>query len=74
LAELITVDCPDAKLSGFTVDGTFAQYVVSHVLQSSRTDFHLSSPFQVSYLQHVTPIPDGIDSFDAASILCAVSI
>jgi len=45
-------NCPDAKLSGFTVDGTFAQYVVS-------------------YLQHVTPIPDGIDSFDAASILCA---
>lgn len=74
MSELITVDCPDAKLSGFTVDGTFAQYVVSHVPHSSHTGFHLPSPFQVSYLQHVTPIPDGIDSFDAASILCAVSV
>src|SRR6266436_9028598 len=29
---------------------------------------------QVSYVQHVTPIPDAIESFDAASILCAVSV
>jgi len=45
-------NCADAKLSGFTVDGTFSQYVVS-------------------YVHHVTPIPEGIDSNAAASILCA---
>jgi propanol-preferring alcohol dehydrogenase len=45
-------DCPQAKLSGFTVDGTFQQYVVS-------------------YVNHVTPIPDGVDSSAGASILCA---
>ncbi|KAJ7284375.1 chaperonin 10-like protein [Mycena rebaudengoi] len=45
-------NCPEAKLSGFTVDGTFQQYVVS-------------------YVNHVTPIPEGFDSRAAASILCA---
>jgi len=45
-------NCPDALLSGFDIDGTFAEYVVS-------------------YVQHVTPIPDGLDSSAAASILCA---
>jgi alcohol dehydrogenase, propanol-preferring len=45
-------DCPEAKLSGFTVDGTFSQYVVS-------------------YVDHVSPIPEGLPSQDAASILCA---
>jgi propanol-preferring alcohol dehydrogenase len=45
-------NCPNAKLSGFNVDGTFAQYVVS-------------------YVHHVTPIPDGIESAAAAPILCA---
>jgi len=44
--------CPNQKLSGFTVDGTFAQYVVS-------------------YVHHVTPIPDELPSDAAASILCA---
>lgn len=29
---------------------------------------------QVSYIHHVTPIPDGMDSADAAPILCAVSL
>ncbi|KAF4564657.1 alcohol dehydrogenase [Pleurotus pulmonarius] len=45
-------NCLKAKLSGFNVDGTFSEYVVS-------------------YVHHVTPIPDGIDSNSAASILCA---
>ncbi|KAF9467921.1 chaperonin 10-like protein [Collybia nuda] len=45
-------NCLDAKLSGFTVDGTFSEYVVS-------------------YVHHVTPIPEGLDSKEAASILCA---
>ncbi|KAG1760758.1 chaperonin 10-like protein [Suillus occidentalis] len=45
-------NCPKAKLSGFTVDGTFAQYTVS-------------------YVHHVTPIPQNLDSNAAASILCA---
>ncbi|KAF8888642.1 mannitol-1-phosphate dehydrogenase MPDH1 [Infundibulicybe gibba] len=45
-------NCPEAKLSGFSVDGTFSQYVVS-------------------FVNHVTPIPKGLDSFEAASILCA---
>ncbi|KAM6503577.1 GroES (chaperonin 10)-like protein [Amanita muscaria] len=45
-------NCVKAKLSGFTVDGTFAEYVVS-------------------WVQHVTPIPDNLDSLEAASILCA---
>ncbi|THV02641.1 GroES-like protein [Dendrothele bispora CBS 962.96] len=44
--------CSEAKLSGFTVDGTFQEYVVS-------------------YVNHVTPIPEGIPSDEAASILCA---
>jgi len=44
--------CDKAKLSGFTIDGTFAEYVVS-------------------YVRHVTPIPEGLDSQAAASILCA---
>ncbi|KAJ7152779.1 chaperonin 10-like protein [Mycena filopes] len=45
-------NCLEAKLSGFSVDGTFQQYVVS-------------------YVNHVTPIPEGFDSNAAASILCA---
>ncbi|KAJ6596017.1 chaperonin 10-like protein [Mycena sp. CBHHK59/15] len=45
-------NCLNAKLSGYTVDGTFQQYVVS-------------------YVNHVTPIPEGFDSNAAASILCA---
>ncbi|KAJ8502248.1 hypothetical protein ONZ51_g71 [Trametes cubensis] len=44
--------CLKGKYSGFTVDGTFSQYVVS-------------------WVTHVTPIPDGIESAEAASILCA---
>ncbi|KAI6116169.1 chaperonin 10-like protein [Pisolithus sp. B1] len=44
--------CPQAKFSGLTVDGTFAQYVVS-------------------WVQHVTPIPESLDSRAAASVLCA---
>ncbi|KAH9939548.1 GroES-like protein [Amylocystis lapponica] len=44
--------CLNGQYSGFTVDGTFSQYVVS-------------------YVSHVTPIPDGLDSAEAASILCA---
>ena len=50
-----SIGCYNNKLSGFTVDGTFAQYVVS-------------------WVTHVTPIPDELDSAEAASILCAVSI
>ncbi|KAF8649585.1 hypothetical protein AX16_005676 [Volvariella volvacea WC 439] len=45
-------NCYNAKLSGFTVDGTFSEYVVS-------------------WVHHVTPIPDGIEHNAAASILCA---
>ncbi|KAG7439965.1 GroES-like protein [Guyanagaster necrorhizus] len=45
-------NCAQCKLSGYTVDGTFAEYVVS-------------------YVNHVTPIPDGFPSDAAASILCA---
>ena len=48
----MSVDCVEAKLSGYTTDGTFAQYVVS-------------------FVNHVSPIPDGLDSAGAASILCA---
>ncbi|KAF8465579.1 GroES-like protein [Russula ochroleuca] len=44
--------CAKAKLSGYTVDGTFSQYVVS-------------------YVAHVTPIPENLDSQEAASFLCA---
>ncbi|PBK94887.1 GroES-like protein [Armillaria gallica] len=45
-------NCASAKLSGYTVDGTFAEYAVS-------------------YVNHVTPIPEGFPSDAAASILCA---
>jgi propanol-preferring alcohol dehydrogenase len=34
--------------------------------------FIRSPPPQVSYVNHVTPIPEGFDSNAAASILCAV--
>ncbi|KAI0792334.1 GroES-like protein [Abortiporus biennis] len=44
--------CPKGKYSGFTVDGTFSQYVVS-------------------WVSHVTPIPENLESSEAASILCA---
>ncbi|KLO13334.1 mannitol-1-phosphate dehydrogenase [Schizopora paradoxa] len=45
-------NCVKAQLSGYTVDGTFSQYVVS-------------------FVHHVTKIPESIDSASAASILCA---
>jgi alcohol dehydrogenase, propanol-preferring len=45
--------CSKGKYSGFTVDGTFSEYVLS-------------------FVKHVTPIPDNIESAEAASILCAV--
>ncbi|KIK66051.1 hypothetical protein GYMLUDRAFT_158703 [Collybiopsis luxurians FD-317 M1] len=45
-------NCAQAQCSGFTVDGTFQEYVVS-------------------YVNHVTPIPEGFPSDEAASILCA---
>ncbi|KAF8077555.1 mannitol-1-phosphate dehydrogenase M1PDH1 [Lyophyllum atratum] len=41
-----------ARSHGFTVQGTFAEYVVS-------------------YINYVTPIPDGLDSAAATPILCA---
>ncbi|TCD70709.1 alcohol dehydrogenase [Steccherinum ochraceum] len=44
--------CYHGQYSGFTVDGTFSQYVVS-------------------WTSHVTPIPEGLASTEAASILCA---
>ncbi|OBZ67579.1 Alcohol dehydrogenase 1 [Grifola frondosa] len=44
--------CLNGRYSGFSVDGTFSQYVVS-------------------WVSHVTPIPEGISSAEAASILCA---
>lgn len=47
--------CLNGRYSGFTVDGTFSQYVVS-------------------WVTHVTPIPESLQSADAASILCAVSV
>ncbi|KAF8842396.1 GroES-like protein [Paxillus ammoniavirescens] len=45
-------DCIKAEMSGFSVDGTFCQYVKS-------------------WAHQVTPIPDSLDSYAAASILCA---
>lgn len=44
--------CLNGRYSGFTVDGTFSQYVVS-------------------WVTHVTPIPEALSSAEAASILCA---
>ncbi|KIP06462.1 hypothetical protein PHLGIDRAFT_128263 [Phlebiopsis gigantea 11061_1 CR5-6] len=44
--------CLKGRYSGFTVDGTFSQYVLS-------------------YVRHVTPIPENLGSAEAASILCA---
>nr|VWO94502.1 Alcohol dehydrogenase 1 [Ganoderma boninense] len=48
----IEQSCLNGRYSGFTVDGTFSQYVVS-------------------WVNHVTPIPDELSSAEAASILCA---
>ncbi|KAJ9109745.1 hypothetical protein QFC19_001975 [Naganishia cerealis] len=44
--------CPESKLSGFTVDGSFQQYAVS-------------------YVNHLSRIPDGMRLDDAAPVLCA---
>ncbi|KAI0696821.1 GroES-like protein [Cytidiella melzeri] len=44
--------CAKGQYSGFTVDGTFQQYVLS-------------------WVRHVTPIPENLGSAEAASILCA---
>ncbi|GBE83983.1 GroES-like protein [Sparassis latifolia] len=44
--------CLNGQYSGFSVDGTFSQYVVS-------------------WVSHVTPIPENLPSTEAASILCA---
>jgi propanol-preferring alcohol dehydrogenase len=44
--------CSKCKLSGYTVDGTFQEYVVS-------------------FVNHVTPIPESLNSQEAASFLCA---
>ncbi|WVR09361.1 hypothetical protein IAU60_006427 [Kwoniella sp. DSM 27419] len=46
------MNCPKVKLSGYTVDGTFSEYVVS-------------------YTNHVTKVPEGLDSAAAASLFCA---
>lgn len=45
-------NCANVKLSGYTTDGTFQQYVQS-------------------WVNMVTPIPEGISSEAAASVLCA---
>ncbi|TEB15139.1 mannitol-1-phosphate dehydrogenase [Coprinellus micaceus] len=45
-------NCSSVKLSGYTTDGTFQQYVQS-------------------WVNVVTPIPEGISSEAAASVLCA---
>ncbi|EKM77296.1 hypothetical protein AGABI1DRAFT_86600 [Agaricus bisporus var. burnettii JB137-S8] len=45
-------NCENVQISGYTIDGTFQQYVVS-------------------YVHCVTPIPEGLDSAAAASLLCA---
>ncbi|KAJ4485344.1 mannitol-1-phosphate dehydrogenase MPDH1 [Lentinula aciculospora] len=45
-------NCPQSLCSGYTIDGTFQEYVVS-------------------YVNYVTPIPEGFPSDAAASILCA---
>ncbi|KAF9530159.1 mannitol-1-phosphate dehydrogenase MPDH1 [Crepidotus variabilis] len=45
-------NCEKVKISGYTVDGTFSQYLVS-------------------YVHSVTVIPDELESYAAASILCA---
>lgn len=44
--------CPLQKIHGYTIDGTFEDYIVS-------------------YVDYVTPIPEGLDSAAAVSILCA---
>ncbi|KAJ3761196.1 mannitol-1-phosphate dehydrogenase MPDH1 [Lentinula raphanica] len=45
-------NCPHALFSGYNIDGTFQEYVVS-------------------YVNYVTPIPEGFPSDAASSVLCA---
>ncbi|THH17552.1 hypothetical protein EW146_g3276 [Bondarzewia mesenterica] len=66
--------CQKGKLSGYTIDGTFSQYVVRTRFPPFRDYPSIFSPhffLKVSYTAHVTPIPEGLDSAEAASILCA---
>lgn len=64
-------DCENVKISGYTVDGTFQQYLVrKHIIHA--THCLILTRRKVSWVNSVTPIPDGIESEAAASILCAV--
>jgi len=51
----LRTDCAKAKLSRYTVDGTFSRYVVS-------------------YVAHVTRIPENFDSHEAAIFSAQVSL
>ena len=42
-------------------------------MSNSSSYIGIQFELQVSFVNHVTPIPEGIDSDAAASILCAVS-
>ncbi|PFH53519.1 hypothetical protein AMATHDRAFT_137183 [Amanita thiersii Skay4041] len=50
-SSLNCIACRSSKAHGFTVDGSFQEYVVS-------------------YVNYVTPIPEGLDSITAAPLLC----
>jgi D-arabinose 1-dehydrogenase-like Zn-dependent alcohol dehydrogenase len=66
------LDCENVLLSGYTVDGTFQQYVVRSSVPLLLSMLRVLP--QVSNVTCVTPIPEGLDSAAAASLLCAVSL
>ncbi len=51
------------KKGGQNTDGTFCEYVVrSKRLEDSQARMLRCSSVKVSYVNHVTPIPDGLSS------------
>ncbi|KAH0835830.1 chaperonin 10-like protein [Lanmaoa asiatica] len=64
-------NCANVQLSGLTVDGTFSQYVVRTKSPADVVCHCFIIVLQVSWVHTVTPIPDSLDSFAAASLLCA---
>lgn len=66
------IACPFATKHGYEVDGTFAEYVVSTVICLVLNP--TSSFVQVSYVDYVTPLPEGVDSAEATPVLCAVCL
>lgn len=62
--------CPEAKLSGFTVNTSFAVFLPLADIRLPQVDGSFQQ-YAVSFTNHLSKIPDGMKLDDAAPILCA---